>query len=140
MLHLGILPNHQSWSGLLRNLRYVVIDEAHNISEDVVKGMSIIISPHTLPLDVFESNEAKIDAIKEKDDFAEYPELIELLNSLMVTCDSKKSENEFKIDALLDLHLSTLIAVEQSWTVCSKTPASLNTFCAVGVFAKLTKS
>jgi len=29
MLHLGILPNHQSWSKLLRYLRYVVIDEAH---------------------------------------------------------------------------------------------------------------
>jgi len=29
MLHLGILPNHQSWSRLFRRLRYVVIDEAH---------------------------------------------------------------------------------------------------------------
>ncbi len=29
MLHIGILPNHQSWSRLLRHLRYVVIDEAH---------------------------------------------------------------------------------------------------------------
>jgi len=29
MLHVGILPNHQSWTGLLRHLRYVVIDEAH---------------------------------------------------------------------------------------------------------------
>ncbi len=29
MLHLGILPNHQSWSGLFRNLKYVVIDETH---------------------------------------------------------------------------------------------------------------
>jgi len=29
MLHIGILPNHQSWSRLLRQLRYVVIDEAH---------------------------------------------------------------------------------------------------------------
>jgi len=29
MLHVGILPNHQSWSLLLRNLRYVVVDEAH---------------------------------------------------------------------------------------------------------------
>ena len=29
MLHLGIMPNHQSWSRLLRHLRYVVIDEAH---------------------------------------------------------------------------------------------------------------
>ncbi|MCJ7763549.1 MAG: DEAD/DEAH box helicase, partial [Dehalococcoidales bacterium] len=29
MLHLGILPNHQSWSRLLRHLKYVVIDEAH---------------------------------------------------------------------------------------------------------------
>lgn len=29
MLHIGILPNHQSWSGLLRHLRYVVVDEAH---------------------------------------------------------------------------------------------------------------
>ncbi len=30
MLHIGILPNHQSWSGLLRHLRYVVVDEAHH--------------------------------------------------------------------------------------------------------------
>ena len=29
MLHIGILPNHQSWSRLLRSLRYVVVDEAH---------------------------------------------------------------------------------------------------------------
>ena len=29
MLHVGILPNHQSWCKLLRNLRYVVLDEAH---------------------------------------------------------------------------------------------------------------
>ncbi len=29
MLHLGILPNHQSWSALFRNLKYVVIDEPH---------------------------------------------------------------------------------------------------------------
>jgi DEAD/DEAH box helicase domain-containing protein len=29
MLHLGILPNHQSWSRLFRNLKYVVLDETH---------------------------------------------------------------------------------------------------------------
>ena len=29
MLHLGILPNHQSWYRLFRNLKYVVIDETH---------------------------------------------------------------------------------------------------------------
>ncbi|MEW6033985.1 MAG: DEAD/DEAH box helicase [Chloroflexota bacterium] len=29
MLHLGILPNHVSWARVLRNLRYVVVDEAH---------------------------------------------------------------------------------------------------------------
>ncbi len=29
MLHLGILSNHKSWSRLFRNLKYVVIDEAH---------------------------------------------------------------------------------------------------------------
>jgi len=29
MLHLGILPNHQSWSRFLCRLRYVVVDEAH---------------------------------------------------------------------------------------------------------------
>ncbi|MDY7018576.1 MAG: DEAD/DEAH box helicase [Chloroflexota bacterium] len=29
MLHLGILPNHQSWVRLFHNLKYVVIDEAH---------------------------------------------------------------------------------------------------------------
>lgn len=29
MLHLGILPNHQSWSRFFRRLRFVVIDEAH---------------------------------------------------------------------------------------------------------------
>ena len=29
MLHLGMLPNHASWSSFFRGLRYVVIDEAH---------------------------------------------------------------------------------------------------------------
>jgi len=29
MLHLGILPNHQSWSRFLRRLKFIVIDEAH---------------------------------------------------------------------------------------------------------------
>ena len=29
MLHIGIMPNHQQWPRLLRNLRYVVVDEAH---------------------------------------------------------------------------------------------------------------
>ncbi len=29
MLHVGILPNHRSWSSFLRNLKYVVLDEAH---------------------------------------------------------------------------------------------------------------
>jgi len=29
MILVGILPNHQSWSRVLRHLRYVVIDEAH---------------------------------------------------------------------------------------------------------------
>ncbi len=30
MLHLGILRSHQRWSHLLRNLRYVVVDECHS--------------------------------------------------------------------------------------------------------------
>lgn len=29
MLHLGILPHHHLWADFLRNLRYVVLDEAH---------------------------------------------------------------------------------------------------------------
>jgi len=29
MLHLGILPNHASWSSFFRGLKYVVVDEAH---------------------------------------------------------------------------------------------------------------
>jgi DEAD/DEAH box helicase domain-containing protein len=29
MLHVGIMPNHQSWASLLRHLKYVVVDEAH---------------------------------------------------------------------------------------------------------------
>jgi DEAD/DEAH box helicase domain-containing protein len=29
MLHFGILPQHQRWAGLLANLAYVVVDEAH---------------------------------------------------------------------------------------------------------------
>ncbi len=29
MLHVGILPNHESWSKLLGQLKYVVVDEAH---------------------------------------------------------------------------------------------------------------
>jgi DEAD/DEAH box helicase domain-containing protein len=30
MLHIGILPNHHSWSRFFRHLEYVVIDEAHS--------------------------------------------------------------------------------------------------------------
>lgn len=30
MLHVGILPYHTTWSGLFRNLKYVVIDEVHS--------------------------------------------------------------------------------------------------------------
>ncbi len=29
MLHLGILPNHRSWSRFFRGLKYIVLDEAH---------------------------------------------------------------------------------------------------------------
>jgi DEAD/DEAH box helicase domain-containing protein len=29
MLHVGIMPQHQSWASLLRHLKYVVVDEAH---------------------------------------------------------------------------------------------------------------
>lgn len=29
MLHVGILPYHNTWGTLLRNLRYIIIDEAH---------------------------------------------------------------------------------------------------------------
>ena len=29
MLHLGILPNHRSWSRFFRGLKYVIVDEAH---------------------------------------------------------------------------------------------------------------
>ncbi|MEK7848185.1 MAG: DEAD/DEAH box helicase, partial [Chloroflexota bacterium] len=29
MLHLGIMPNHKSWAGFLRHLRFVVVDEVH---------------------------------------------------------------------------------------------------------------
>ena len=29
MLHLGILPYHSSWLSLFRNLRYIIVDEAH---------------------------------------------------------------------------------------------------------------
>ena len=29
MLHLGILPNHKTWTRLFRSLRYVVLDECH---------------------------------------------------------------------------------------------------------------
>lgn len=29
MLHLGILPNHNTWARFFRNLRFVIIDEAH---------------------------------------------------------------------------------------------------------------
>jgi DEAD/DEAH box helicase domain-containing protein len=29
MLHIGILPNHQSWAKMFRRLKYVVVDEAH---------------------------------------------------------------------------------------------------------------
>ena len=29
MLHVGILPNHQTWAPFFRHLRYVVVDEAH---------------------------------------------------------------------------------------------------------------
>lgn len=29
LLHLSLLPNHVQWSGFMKNLRYVVVDEAH---------------------------------------------------------------------------------------------------------------
>jgi DEAD/DEAH box helicase domain-containing protein len=29
MLHVGIMPNHQSWASLLKHLKYIVVDEAH---------------------------------------------------------------------------------------------------------------
>jgi DEAD/DEAH box helicase domain-containing protein len=29
MLHVGIIPNHPSWSHFFRNLKYIVVDEAH---------------------------------------------------------------------------------------------------------------
>ncbi len=29
MLHLGIMPNHESWASFFRNLSYVIVDEAH---------------------------------------------------------------------------------------------------------------
>ncbi|HIW46188.1 MAG TPA: DEAD/DEAH box helicase [Candidatus Yaniella excrementigallinarum] len=29
MLHIGILPNHTGWATFLRNLKYVIVDEAH---------------------------------------------------------------------------------------------------------------
>lgn len=29
MLHVGILPNHGGWAQFLRNLKYVIVDEAH---------------------------------------------------------------------------------------------------------------
>jgi len=30
MLHIGILPNHKSWTRLLRHVKYIVMDEAHS--------------------------------------------------------------------------------------------------------------
>ncbi len=30
MLHLGIMPNHRTWSTFFRHLKYVIVDEAHN--------------------------------------------------------------------------------------------------------------
>jgi DEAD/DEAH box helicase domain-containing protein len=32
MLHIGILPNHGSWTKLLRSLRFIVLDEMHSYS------------------------------------------------------------------------------------------------------------
>jgi DEAD/DEAH box helicase domain-containing protein len=29
MLHVGVLPHHDRWGGVLANLAYVVVDEAH---------------------------------------------------------------------------------------------------------------
>lgn len=80
----------------------MIIDEAHNISEDFVKGMSITISPHTLPLEIYQVRQTEIDAIKEKDDFYDYPELTSLLTGIQADCDTKKEDNLNKISDLTD--------------------------------------
>lgn len=85
-----------------KNRDLMIIDEAHNISEDMVKGMSITISPHTLPLDLYKVRQKDIDQIKEKDDFNEYPELTSLLQNIQADCDTQAEVNDYTIGDLID--------------------------------------
>ena len=86
-----------SGSKTFKNRELMIIDEAHNISEDIVKNMSIIISPHTLPKDIFESNLQLIESVKEKEDFTEYTELNNLLTTLKISCAEKIEANDLKL-------------------------------------------
>lgn len=85
-----------------KNRDLMIIDEAHNISEDIVKGMSITVSPHTLPLEIYKVRQKEIDAIKEKDDFNEYPELTTLLEHIRADCDTQVEVNDYTIGDLTD--------------------------------------
>src|SRR5699024_8500467 len=43
MVHRGVLPNHQRWSRLLRNLRFVVIDESHSYRGVLGSAVALVI-------------------------------------------------------------------------------------------------
>jgi Rad3-related DNA helicase len=90
-----------------KNRDLMIIDEAHNISEDMVKGMSITISPHNLPLTLYKNRQKQIDQIKEKDDFTEYPELSSLLLEIASDCDTEANLLEITAADLTDEAITT---------------------------------
>jgi Rad3-related DNA helicase len=96
-----------SGSKSFKNRDLMIIDEAHNISEDMVKGMSITISPHNIPLEMYKVRQSEIESIKEKDDFNEYPQLTTLLQNISADCSTKAELLKYDAADLTDDAMST---------------------------------